>query len=72
MIGGDQVRVDVADLAVLGLHAREDKAVDQNGEALAAANGAEGVRSLPRLAENLRALRMARAIDGPQVVCQSG
>ena len=69
MIGRDQVRVNVADLAVSGLHAREDKAVDQDGEALTARHGAEGVRSLARLAENLRAFRVARAVDVPQVVC---
>ena len=72
MIHTNQIRVNIADLAVLGLDAGEDKAVDQDGEALSARYGAEGVWSLPRLTEDLRALRMARAVDVPQVVCPSG
>lgn len=72
MIRGDQARVDVADFAVLGLDARENKAVEQDGEALAARNGGDRVRSLARLSENLRALRVSGAVDEAEVVRPSG
>src|SRR5207248_1345597 len=49
MIHTNQIRVNIADLAVLGLDAGEDKAVDQDGEALSARYGAEGVWSLRAL-----------------------
>lgn len=72
MIRSDQAGVDVADFAVLRLDARKNKAVEQNGEALAACYGGGGVRSLPRLGENLRVFGMGYAVDVAQVVRPSG
>src|SRR5207237_7838907 len=72
VIRSDQARVDVADFAVFGLDARENKSVEQDGEALAARNGSDRIRGLPRLAEDLRVLGMSRAVDVPQFVRPSG
>ena len=72
VIHGDHARVDVADFAVFRLDARKNKAVEKDGEALAACNGSDSVRRLPRLGENLRALGMRRAVDVPQFVGPSG
>jgi hypothetical protein len=72
VIRGDQARIDVADFAVFRLDARKNKTVEQDGEALAARNGGDRVRSLPRLAENLRALGMRSAVNVSQVVRPSG
>jgi hypothetical protein len=72
VIHGDHARVEVADLAVFGLDARKNKAVEQDGEALAARNGGDRVRSLARFGENLRTLRVSRAVNEPQVVGPSG
>jgi len=71
VIHRNQIRVNVADFTVLGLHTREHKAVNQDGEALSARDGAERVRRLPGLAENLRALRVAGAVNVREVVRQS-
>jgi hypothetical protein len=72
VIHSDHAGVEVADFAVLGLDARKDKAVEQDGEALAAGNGSDRVRSLPRLGENLRALGMSGAVNEAEVVRPSG
>jgi hypothetical protein len=72
VIRGDQARIDVADFAVLGLDARKNKTVEQDGEALAARNGGDRVRSLARLAKNLGVLGMRRAVDEAQLVRPSG
>jgi hypothetical protein len=72
MVHGDHAGVEVADFAVLSLDARKDKAVEQDGEALAARNGSDRVRSLPRLGEDLRALGMRGAVDEAEVVRPSG
>lgn len=72
MIHGNQARVNVAYFAVLRLDARKNETVEQDGEAFAARNGGDRVRSLPRLGENLRALRMSGAVDEAEVVRPSG
>jgi hypothetical protein len=72
VIHGDHARVEVADFAVFGLDARKNKSVEQDGEALAARNGGDRVRSLARLGENLRALGVSRAVNVTQVVRPSG
>src|SRR5205807_4681208 len=48
VIRSDQARVDVADFAFFGLDARENKSVELDGEALAAGNGSDRVRSEER------------------------
>lgn len=71
MVDGDHAREDVADLTVTGLNAREDEAIEQNHEALAAGNGTNDVGGLAGLAVNLRAIGVAGAIDIANVVSQS-
>jgi hypothetical protein len=72
MIDGDQIRVDIADLAILGFHPGEDEPIEKDREALPARDGSHRVGSLPCLCENLGVIRMARAIDVPHVVCPNG
>jgi hypothetical protein len=71
-IQGDHGRVNVADFAVLGLDARKNETVEQDGEALAARNGGDRIWSLPRLGENLGALGMGCAVDEAEVIRPSG
>jgi hypothetical protein len=72
MIRGDHVGKNVADLAVLGLNARENKPVEQNREAFAARQRGHDFVSLPSLREDLGLLRMFAAIDEADLVGQSG
>ena len=72
MIERDEVRVDVADLAVSSLDAGEVEAVDEDGEALAASQVGDHIIALAWLAEDLSALGMAGAVDEANVVGPCG
>jgi hypothetical protein len=71
-IDGDQAGIDEADLAVLRLNARKEKAVDQDGEALSAGHGCDDFVGLPGLAEDLSVFGMVGAIDVAHVISPSG
>jgi hypothetical protein len=68
----DNVRVDVAYRSVAGLNLRENKAVNQNGEAFAAGHGGHYVGRLPGFAEYLSAFGMGGAINEADVVGPCG
>jgi hypothetical protein len=72
MINCDQVRENETDFAVLGLNAREDKAVDQDGEALSTGDGTDNVLRLAGLSEDFGVVGVAGAVDETQVVSPSG
>jgi hypothetical protein len=72
MVDGDQIRKDETDFAVSGFHAREDKTVDQDGEALSASDGTDNVLRLAGLSENFGVVRMAGTVDEAHVVSPSG
>jgi hypothetical protein len=72
MINCDQVRENETDFAVLGLNAREDKAVDQDSEALPTGNGTHNVLRLAGLSEDFGVVGVAGAVDVTQVVSPSG
>jgi len=72
MIDGDQVREDVANVAVLGLNSGKDKAVNQDGKALPAGQGCDHLGRLPGLGEDLGFVRMVGAINVADVVSNSG
>ena len=68
----DDVRIDVAYRSIARLNLREDKPVDQDGEALAAGHGGHNVGRLPRFAENLSAFGMGGTVNVAHVVSPSG
>jgi hypothetical protein len=55
-IYGDEVGIDIADLAVFGLNAGEVEAIDQDGEALAAWQSGDDFGRLPGFPEDLGAV----------------
>jgi hypothetical protein len=71
-IDRDQVREDVADVAVFGLNAGKNKAVDQDGEALPAGYRCDYIGRPSGLGENLGRIGMIGAINVADVVSPSG
>jgi hypothetical protein len=72
MINGDQIRENETDLAVFGFDARENKTVDEDGEALSTGDRTNNVLGLTGLSENFGIVRMAGTVDVAQVVSPSG
>ena len=68
MIDRNQVRENETDFAVFGLNAREDKTVDQDGEALSTGDGAHNVLRLPGLSKDFGVVRVAGTVDETLVV----
>jgi hypothetical protein len=71
MIDRNQVRENETDFAVFGLNAREDKTVDQDGEALSTGDGAHNVLRLPGLSKDFGVVRVAGTVDETLVVSPS-
>jgi hypothetical protein len=67
-IDRDDVGIDVTYRAVAGLNPGEDKAIDEDGEALAARNGRQNIGSFPGLSEDLSGFWMVGAINVADVV----
>jgi hypothetical protein len=72
MIDGDQVRENETDFAVFGLNTREDKTIDQDGEALSTRDRTDNVLRLPGLSEDFGVVRVAGTVDVAHVVSPSG
>jgi hypothetical protein len=72
MINRNQIRENETDFAVFGLNAREDKTVDQDGEALSTRDRTDNVLRLPGLSEDFGVVRVAGTVDETLVVSPSG